>query len=306
MNELNFLYPETFLILIIFLICSKFCQPKSGALIFPTFKFINSSKSLINKNWMAIFKWLSIIFIIIAIASPYKTIIHKIDPKVGLNIALVLDTSDSMRAGGFNELNPLLNRFEVVKTIVNNFIAKRLNDNIGLIVFGSYSFIASPLTFDRNTLQEIVGNMNIGIAGKSTALYDAIGQTVSLLKNEENGTNIAILLTDGINTAGNISINEAIKLAQKYKIKIYTIGIGREGEINPYELEDIALSTGGKPFIAKSNRELEEIYNLIDQLEKREIKDREHEIKEYFYFYPLILSLIFLTLTILIKNRNEF
>ncbi len=305
MNDIFFLYPMAFILIPVFITCAKFCPPKSGAIIFPTFKFLNQI-NIIEKNWTSIFKWLAIIFLIVTMASPYKILTLKSDPKVGLNIALVLDTSDSMRAGGFHENNPVLNRFEVVKKIVMDFITKREGDNLGLVVFAEYAFVASPLTFDREILREIVGNMHIGIAGKSTALYDSIGQSVSLLKDENNSTNIAIILTDGINTAGNIKLEDAIKLAKKYKIKIYTIGIGREGEINPFELEEIAVSTGGQFFIARSNRELEEIYNQIDLLEKREIKDREHEIKEYLYFYPLLLSLIFLTFAIVIKNKNEF
>jgi len=217
-------------------------------------------------------------------------------PKNGLNIALLIDTSESMKMIGFNQTNLRLNRFQVVKNVVNDFIQKRTNDNLGLVVFGEYSFIASPLTFDKKILSEVLNNLHIGIAGKTTAIYDAIGQTVALLKNEENATNIAILITDGINTAGILNRDEVIQLAKNRKIKFYTIGIGRMGEINPFDLQDIAEQKGGKFFLAKNGAELQAIYQEIDRLEKREIKSIEHEIKDYLYFYPLLISLLSLTL----------
>ena len=229
-------------------------------------------------------------------ASPYKTEKLEEKPKNGLNIALLIDTSESMKMIGFNQTNLRLNRFQVVKNVVNDFIQKRTNDNLGLVVFGEYSFIASPLTFDKKILSEVLNNLHIGIAGKTTAIYDAIGQTVALLKNEENSTNIAILITDGINTAGTLNRDEVIQLAKNRKIKFYTIGIGRMGEINPFDLQDIAEQTGGKFFLAKNGAELQAIYQEIDRLEKREIKSIEHEIKDYLYFYPLLISLLSLTL----------
>ena len=303
MNNINFEYPEIFFLFLLFLICDRFCKAKTDSIIFPKVKFFKSVNS-INSNITQSIKWLVIIFMIIAVSSPYKILTESMKPKNGLNIALMLDTSESMRSLGFNRENRRLNRFDVVKDIVGDFIEKRDRDNLGLVVFGEYAFISSPLTFDKNILKEMLNNIHIGIAGKQTAIYDAIGQTVSLLKSEENASNIAILITDGINTAGVISGEKAIKLAQNRDIKIYTIGIGRRSEINPFELQNIAEQTGGEFFIAQNGEELKSIYSRIDQLEKREIKDVQYEIKNYLYFYPLILSIIFLTIFITLKNRR--
>jgi Ca-activated chloride channel family protein len=291
----SFEYPEFFLLIILFLICCKFCKAKFDSFYFPQLNLI-PKKEIFKNRTLIYLRWITIISLLTALASPYKTIKLEEKPKNGLNIALLIDTSESMKMIGFNQRNLRLNRFQVVKNVVNDFIQKRTNDNLGLVVFGEYSFIASPLTFDKKILSEVLNNLHIGIAGKTTAIYDAIGQTVALLKNEENATNIAILITDGINTAGILNRDEVIQLAKNRKIKFYTIGIGRMGEINPFDLQDIAEKTGGKFFLAKNGAELKAIYQEIDRLEKRKIKNIEHEIKDYLYFYPLLISLLSLTL----------
>jgi Ca-activated chloride channel family protein len=291
----SFEYPEFFLLIILFLICCKFCKAKFDSFYFPQLNLI-PKKEIFKNRTLIYLRWITIISLLTALASPYKTEKLEEKPKNGLNIALLIDTSESMKMIGFNQTNLRLNRFQVVKNVVNDFIQKRTNDNLGLVVFGEYSFIASPLTFDKKILSEVLNNLHIGIAGKTTAIYDAIGQTVALLKNEENSTNIAILITDGINTAGTLNRDEVIQLAKNRKIKFYTIGIGRMGEINPFDLQDIAEKTGGKFFLAKNGAELKAIYQEIDRLEKRKIKNIEHEIKDYLYFYPLLISLLSLTL----------
>jgi len=291
----SFEYPEFFLLIILFLICCKFCKAKFDSFYFPQLNLI-PKKEIFKNRTLIYLRWITIISLLTALASPYKTEKLEEKPKNGLNIALLIDTSESMKMIGFNQTNLRLNRFQVVKNVVNDFIQKRTNDNLGLVVFGEYSFIASPLTFDKKILSEVLNNLHIGIAGKTTAIYDAIGQTVALLKNEDNATNIAILITDGINTAGTLNRDEVIQLAKNRKIKFYTIGIGRMGEINPFDLQDIAEQTGGKFFLAKNGAELQAIYQEIDRLEKREIKSIEHEIKDYLYFYPLLISLLSLTL----------
>jgi len=303
MSNIHFEYPEAFLIFLLFIICELFCKARINSIIFPKLQFF-SSIELFNSNLVKYMKWLIILFIVIATSSPYKILTETIKPKNGLNIALVLDTSQSMELLGFERENNRLNRFEIVRNIVGDFVEQRKNDNLGLVVFGEYAFISSPLTFDKHILKEMLNYIHIGIAGQSTAIYDAIGQTVSLLKTEENASNIAILITDGINTAGVLPRDKAIELAKNRHIKIYTIGIGRMNDINPIDLQDIAMQTGGEFFLARDGDELRNIYKTIDRLEKREIKDLSYETKEYLYFYPLLLTILLLTLWITFKNRN--
>jgi len=303
-SNIYFEYPEIFWLIVIFIICERFCKQKGNSLLFPRVDFFGGV-GLKKQNYLFYIKWWTILTLLTAMASPYYILTQSTKPKNGLNIAMVLDTSDSMRAMGFNPANPRLSRFDVVKDIVGDFIEKRKSDNLGLVVFGEYAFISAPLTFDKKILRTMVNNLHIGIAGKSTALYDAIGQTVALLKNDENSSNIAIVLTDGINTAGVLPRDKAIQLAKDRGIKIYTIGIGRRGEINPLDLADIAEQTGGKFFIARNSEELKMVYNEIDKLEKRELKDTTYDVKKYLYFYPLLISLLSLTIYITLKNREE-
>jgi Ca-activated chloride channel family protein len=301
-SSIHFEYWEFFWLIPLFILCSIICKPKSNSIIFPKVKFFGGV-AISKFQYFKYVKWITILALISALASPYTKLVESVEPKRGLNIALVLDTSDSMRAMGFSRER--LNRFQIVKKVVADFIEKREMDNLGLVVFGEYAFISSPLTYDKRMLHSMLHNLHIGIAGKSTAIYDAIGQTVSLLKSEENASNIAILITDGINTAGVLERQKAIDLAKRRNIKIYTIGIGRQGEINPLDLSDIAKQTGGKFFMARDGKELQSVYDEIDKLEKREIKNIEYELKEYLYFYPLLLALLGLTLYITLRNRRE-
>ncbi len=304
MSSLNFEYPEVFLLLLLFLFCDRFCREKSSSIIFPNTTFFKSVSNYRLKS-LQILKWASISLLVTALSSPYTLLKEREKPKEGLNIALLLDTSESMKAIGFSQQNFTLNRFQVVKEIVIDFINKRESDNLGIVVFGEYAFISSPLTYDKAILSKMVNQLRIGVAGRSTAIYDAVGQSVSLLKREDNSSNIAILLTDGINTSGVIDRDQAIRVAKNSNIKIYTIGIGQQGEFNPLLLQDIAEETGGRAFIARTGEELKQIYDEIDKLEKREIRDVGYEIKEYLYFYPLIFSMLTLLIYITLKNRRE-
>jgi Ca-activated chloride channel family protein len=240
--------------------------------------------------------------------SPVKDEPYEIEPKSGYELALILDASESMQARGFDSANPSLNRFDVVKSIVDDFISKRVNDNIGLVVFGAYSFIASPLTYDENILRQILSQLQIGMAGKYTALYESLAQGVNLLKTSEAKSKIAILLTDGYSTAGydKIPIDIAIDLAKKENVKVYPIGIGHSREYNQKVLLKIAKETGGVAFGASNANELKEIYEKIDELEKSEIKTETFTYKNYYYFYPLFLGFISLVLYVYFRNRRGY
>ena len=241
---------------------------------------------------------------VLALMSPVKDEPYELDPKKGHELALILDASDSMRAKGFDKDNPQLNRFDVVKLIVNDFISKGTNDNIGLVVFGAYSFIASPLTYDNNILTKIVSRLQISMAGKYTALYESLAQGVNLLKMTESNSKVAILLTDGYSTDGvdSIPIDVAIEMAKKENIKVYPIGIGNE--YNQKVLVKIAKETGGVAFGASNAKELKSIYEKIDALEKSDIKTETFSYQKYYYFYPLFIALISLMLYVYIRNKR--
>ena len=298
-------YPQLLLLVIVFVICSKFCKLRLASIYFPhAGQFMQNSIS--SSKLLTFLKWLGIIMLIVAIASPVKDEPYELDPKDGYEIALILDASQSMQAQGFDEDNRKLNRFDVVKSIVNDFIKQRSEDNIGLVVFGRYSFIASPLTYDENILKRIVSQLQIGMAGKYTALYEALAQGVNLLKMTESKSKIAILLTDGHSTVGvdKIPLDVALEMAKKEGIKVYPIGIGMPNEYNRKVLVEIAEGTGGVAFGASSASELLEVYKKIDELEKSKIQAETFTYLNYYYTYPLFLAFFSLIFYMYLRNKR--
>jgi Ca-activated chloride channel family protein len=302
---LYFEYPLFGLILLVFILCARYCRLKLPSIYFPhTSQFMAST--IRSSKILSFLKWLGIVMMILALMSPVKDEPYELDPKDGYEIALILDASESMQARGFDKDNPMLNRFDIVKSIVGEFVSKRQNDNMGLVVFGAYSFIASPLTYDKNILQRILFQLQIGMAGKYTALYESLAQGVNLLKMSESKSKVIILLTDGYSTAGqdSIPIDVAIDMAKKEAIKVYPIGIGHPSEYNHKALSKIAKESGGMAFSAANADALKAVYEKIDELEKSEIKNETFSYLQYYYFYPLFISLISLMLYVYLRNKR--
>jgi len=304
-NGLYFEYPYIALFLLVFIVCAKFCKLKISSIYFPHIDQFVSTFATTSKV-LFFLKWLGVVMMVLALMSPVKEEPYELNPKNGYELALILDTSESMQAKGFDETNPNLNRFDVVKEIVNDFISKRTNDNIGLVVFGSYSFIASPLTYDDNILKKIVSQLQIGMAGRYTALYESLAQGVNLLKMTKSHSKVIILLTDGYSTASkdSIPLDVAVEMAKKEHIKVYPIGIGHFGEYNQKVLLKIAKDTGGVAFGASDANELKQIYKKIDTLEKSKLKNETFSYKNYYYFYPLFIAFISLMLYVFLRNKR--
>lgn len=305
-NGLYFEFPLFALLVVFFIACEMFCKMKLPSIYFPhTAQFMQHSVS--SSKFLFLLKWLGIVMLIFALMSPVKDEAYEIEPKEGYEIALILDASQSMAARGFDVTNPNLTRFDVVKEIVGDFISHRKSDNIGLIVFGQYSFIASPLTYDENILNKIVSQLYISMAGKYTALYESLAQAVNLLKMSKSKSKVAILLTDGYNTPDNrFPFDVAVDLAKKEGVKVYPIGIGMPHEYNRKVLVDIAEATSGVAFGASTATELQEVYKKIDELEKSEIKSESFTYINYYYTYPLFISLLCLMAYILLRNKRGY
>ena len=305
LNGIYLEYPALLLIFLLFIVCSYFCKVRLPSIYFPyANQFMQNSIS--NSKLLSSLKWLTIISLVIAISSPVKDEAYEAEPKDGYEIALILDASQSMQAQGFDETNRNLNRFDVVKSIVQDFIQQRQEDNIGLVVFGQYSFIASPLTYDENILSRIVSQLEIGMAGKYTALYEALAQGVNLLKMTKSKSKVAILLTDGHSTVGvdKIPLDVALDMAKKEGVKVYPIGVGMPNEYNRKVLIEIAEGTGGVAFGASSASQLLEVYKKIDELEKSEIKAERFTYLNYYYIYPLFLSFFTLLFYVYLRNKR--
>jgi Ca-activated chloride channel homolog len=301
----NIVFEQLFVLyfLIPFVLCHFICPSKSRAIFYAHLSLVKES-SRFKTPLQTVLKFMMIISLFIALAAPYKAKHIDITPKQGFDIALLLDASESMLERGFDRKDRRLNRFDVVQNVVSDFAKKRLNDNLGVVVFGQFAFIAAPLTFDKLIISDIVKRLQVGIAGRSTAIYDAVGQGVNLMRKSKAKTKIMILLTDGQNTSLNASLDDVLHLAQKYEVKIYTIGIGREGEYNKVLLHKIASETKGKSFSAQSGEELTDVYKEIDRLEKSEIKSKSFEKRIYYYHYPLGFTLISLLLFMISRRKG--
>lgn len=297
---ITFEYPYILLLIVLFLVCNRFCKPKSNALYMPHLH-IYSNISSSNQTFTNLLKWITIIFSIIALASPIKEfdVINK--KSEGIDMILSLDTSGSMRQIGFNLQNPQQNRWEVVSEIVGDFITTRKADNIGIVVFGTSVMTASPLSYDKKAQQKIIESLNIGIVGDKTALLDSIATSINILKNRDAKSKIIIALTDGDDTASSIPLSVITKLAQKYRIKIYTIAIGAT---NRFVIDQLATKSGAKSFIALSKDDLSEVYKTINRLEKSELDQNKIVVKEYLFFYPLMIAFLALLVFIFLKNKR--
>jgi len=302
-----FEFPYLIFIIIFFIVCARVCKMRLPSIYFPhTGQFLKNSVSA--SKALFILKWLGIITMILALMSPVKDEPYELKPKDGYEIALILDASQSMKAKGFDRGNKQLTRFDVVKDIVGDFINQRKSDNIGLVVFGQYSFIASPLTYDDNILNKIVSQLYIGMAGKYTALNTSLAQGVNLLKMSKSKSKVAILLTDGYSTAeiDKIPLDIALDMAKKEGVKVYPIGIGSPNEYNRNVLLKIAKESGGVAFGASSASELKEVYKKIDELEKSKIKRESFTNTNYYFTFPLFISLISLMLYIFLRNTKGY
>ena len=304
-NGLYFEFPYLIGILIFFILCEKFCKMRLPSLYFPhAAQFMK--KSISSSKTLFFLKWLGIVMMVLSLMSPVIDEPYELAPKKGHEIALIVDASQSMQARGFDMSNPGISRFDVVKLIVSDFVKKRTTDNMGLVVFGAYSFIASPLTYDENILARIVSQLHVGMAGKYTALYESLAQGVNLLKMSKSKSKIAILLTDGYSTQGvdKIPLDVALDMAKKEGVKVYPIGIGNQSDYNAAVLLKIAKETGGVAFGASSAEELKAVYKKIDTLEKVEIKNESYTYLKYYYFYPLFMALMALMLYVYLRNRQ--
>jgi Ca-activated chloride channel family protein len=206
-------------------------------------------------------------------------------------------------------------RLEVVKTVAGDFIQRRVGDRIGLILFGAQPYLQTPLTFDRTTVSTLLGEASVGLAGKETAIGDAIGLAIKRLQHQKSDKQILILLTDGANTAGEVSPLQAARLAAQAGLTIYTIGVGADDylasgmfglqRINPATdldentLKTIAQETNGRYFRARDTRTLMAIYQLLNELEPTSRDEETFRPRQELYPWPLAAALLMTVLLVL-------
>lgn len=248
--------------------------------------------------------------LIIAIARPQSTANWEESTTEGIDIVLAMDISGSMLA---RDLKP--DRLEASKDVAMDFISKRKNDRVGLVIFAGESFTQCPLTTDHNVLLNLFKDVKSGMVEDGTAIGMGLATAVNRLKDSKAISKVIILLTDGVNNSGMVPPLTAAEIAQKFGIRVYTIGVGTEGfapypfqtpfgiqyqdmevKIDEKSLQDIAILTDGKYFRATNNNSLKEIYKDIDALEKSKIEVTEfHKRSEEFLPFALwALGLLFL------------
>ncbi len=267
--------------------------------------FSRAPKTLKEKlaNIPAWLRILSIAFFIIAAARPQSFSSGENIYTEGIDIAMLLDISGSMLAEDFKP-----NRVEAAKKVIDDFIAGRTNDKIGLVIFSGESFTQCPLTIDYSVLRNLLKEIHTGMIEDGTAIGNAIANGVNRLKDSKSKSKVMILLTDGVNNRGEIDPLTAAQIAQKFGIRIYTVGVGSTTdapypfqtpfgiryqmvpvEIDENILNQISSITGGKYFRATDNRKLVQIYEEIDRLEKTRAEVTSYRnAKELFYSWAFV------------------
>jgi len=303
MSQFSFEYPWVFALLILFVLCAKWCPERTLAIYFPHIRNL-MAPSVGKSSWLALLKWLGIILAVTALASPVITKSYTNSKKEGRDIVLVLDSSDSMRQRGFDPNDIMKSKFDVVKEVVEDFIRKRKDDRIGMVTFADVAFIASPLTFEKEFLTNITKMQQLGIAGKRTAINDALVQAYNMLSKSKAKSKIVILLTDGQDNMSKIGFNEVKKMIEKRDVKLYAIGIGSSRDYNAQYLQALAQAGHGAAFGARNAQMLEEVYRQIDALEKSKLNDKKIVEYTYLYIYPLIIAILSLLLFLYIRNSK--
>jgi Ca-activated chloride channel homolog len=231
-------------------------------------------------------------------------------PMTGRDLLMAVDLSGSMEEQDFQLNGQWVNRLVALKAVADDFISRRVGDRVGLILFGREAYLQAPLTFDRATVRTLLDEAVIGLAGKETAIGDAIGLAIRTLQDAgvEEGRRVLILLTDGANTAGAVEPLKAAEVAAQRGVVVYTVGVGADAltvrsmfglrQINPSAdldektLTAIADMTGGIYFRARDTEELAQIYALLDALEPAESDESGFRPVKELFFWPLALAVL--------------
>ena len=272
------------------------------------------------KVFLYVLRLFSLAAIIVALARPRNvSVSKKTKSNKGIDIVMAIDVSASMLA---KDLKP--NRLEALKKVAIEFIDRRPNDRIGIVVYAGESFTQTPITSDKGIVKRTISELKWGQLEGGTAIGMGLGSAVNRLKESTAKSKVIILLTDGVNNSGNIDPRTATELAKELGIKTYTIGIGTNGmadfpwskdprtgklqyrkqqvEIDEDLLKEIASETEGKYFRATNNASLKEIYAEIDTLEKTKIEEFKYYNYQEKYRIFVFLGIGFLLLEFILKN----
>ncbi len=322
-NSIEFARPEAFWLLVLIPLLSIWYTYKNARknafVTHSNLQLIKSHQSLkyIAKHFLFALEMLSVALISAAMARPQSSSESREVVTEGIDIVLALDISGSMLARDFKP-----NRLEASRELAVDFISKRPHDRIGLVIFAGESFTQCPLTTDHNVLKNLFHDVDFGMVKDGTAIGSGLAVSVNRLRTSEAKSKVVILLTDGVNNAGDVPPLTAAQIAQKLGITVYTVGVGTTGTapmpartidgrityrdekvyIDEETLEKISDMTGGKYFRAENSKQLEEIYSLIDDMEKTKIDVIEYSRKKEEYLPFAAAAGLFLILSFFIKT----
>lgn len=326
---INFETPLLLLLLPLPFLVRKFLSPvvakwDSGLKVpfYTQLTHLNYTMSLTkNVNWPLLIACIVWLLLVLAAAGP--VLLGKpVDlPRSGRDIMLAIDVSGSMEIPDMQINDQPADRLSVVKQVAQQFIHYRKGDRLGLILFGTRAYLETPLTFDLKTVEHMLLDASVGLAGTQTAIGDAIGMGIKHLKNYPKNNKVLVLLTDGVNNEGAISPLDAAKIAAQYGIRIYTIGLGANKIVVPtvfgptlvnsdYELDEdtlkqIADTTQGVYFRAKNPEDLLNVYDQLNQLEPRTGDADVFRPKTPLYYWPLGIAFCLTLLTIFWQLRDK-
>ncbi|SNR17390.1 vWA domain-containing protein [Tenacibaculum jejuense] len=325
-NNFEFHNPEFLWLLIIVPLLALWLfsnrKKENTLLSMPNLKGFDASSSLLPKlkPFLHVFRLLALAALIVALARPRNvSVSKKTKTNRGIDIVMAIDVSASMLA---KDLKP--NRLEALKRVAIDFVNRRPNDRIGIVVYAGESFTQTPITSDKSIVKRTISEIKWGQLEGGTAIGMGLGSAVNRLKESKAKSKVIILLTDGVNNAGFVDPKTATELAKEIGIKVYTIGIGTNGmapfpwakdprtgklsfrnqkvEIDEKLLQFIADETEGEYFRATDNTSLKEIYDEIDKLEKTKIEEFKYYNYTEKYRLLVILAGIFLILEFILRN----
>lgn len=290
------------------------------ALRVPWFSFVAGGKGgWMRKPLLAFVATLVWLLLVVAASRPQWVGEIESLPVTGRDLLLAVDISGSMDTQDMILNNQAVNRLKVVKKVAGEFIQRRHGDRVGLILFGSRAYLQTPLTFDTETTATLLDESEIGLAGRETAIGDAIGLAVKRLRDDAAADRVLVLLTDGANTSGEVQPLQASGFAARDGLTVYTVGVGADemmvqdffgsrvvnpsADLDEDTLRAIAEQTGGRYFRARDARSLEKIYEILDELEPVE-SDVEiiRPVDEWFY-WPLGAAYLLALIAALVSIR---
>ncbi len=253
--------------------------------------------------------WMSWLCLVIACMRPVVYTGDAGIPQEARHIMLAIDVSGSMAQQDFDVAGRPVTRLAMVRDVVSDFVRQRVGDRLGLVVFGSEAHVLAPLSRDRKALADLFADVGIGIAGEQTAIGDALARSVEATAAVPSDHKVIILLSDGYNNAGVVSVAQAVELAKKQGITVYTVGIGSDRQtvqgffgsmtvdpsvdLDEALLTQVAEATGGRYFRAKSAADLRAIYDIINKLEALPDTDLVARPRRDIFWVPVLVGLVF-------------